>query len=43
MSYQFITNNDGQLPAKSPLGMFDSLTIPNDLGLVSEKIDAYNN
>jgi len=42
MQYQFITNNDGRHPAKSPVGMFESLTIPNDLGLVSELIDKYN-
>lgn len=41
--YHFITNNDGEYPAKSPFGMFETLTIPNDLGLVSELIDAYNN
>lgn len=40
--YEFITNNDGEFPAKSPIGMFDTLHIPNDLGLVSEIIDKYN-
>ncbi len=43
MKYQFVTNNDGQYPAKSPVGLFKDLYIPNDLGLVSEKIDEYNN
>ena len=38
---QFVTNYDGQYPSKSPVGMFDSLTIPNDLGLVISKVDAY--
>jgi hypothetical protein len=43
MMYQFVTNNDGQYPAKSPIGMFNELYIPNDLGVVSEIIDNYNN
>ena len=38
---EFVTNNDGVYPSKSPIGMFD-LYIPNDLGLVVEKIDEYN-
>lgn len=42
MQYRFVTNNDGQYPAKSPVGMFD-LYIPNDLGYVVKKIDEYNN
>lgn len=41
--YQFVTNNDGVKPAKSPSGMFTDLYIPNDLGLVVKKIDEYNN
>lgn len=43
IKYYFVTNNDGQLPAKSPIGMFGDLQIPNDLGLVSRMIDQYNN
>ena len=42
MKYQFVTNNDGSKPAKSPLGMFKDIYIPNDLGLVSETIKQYN-
>jgi len=42
MQYQFVTNFDGKYPAKSPVGMFKDLTISNDLGLVSELIDKYN-
>ena len=42
MVYQFVTNNDGRLPAKSPYGMFKDLNIPNDLGLVVKAVDAYN-
>ena len=42
IQYQFVTNNDGKYPAKSPIGMFKDLYIPNDLGLVSSTIDKYN-
>ena len=37
---EFVTNDDGVYPAKSPIGMFD-LYIPNDLGLVVDKIVEY--
>lgn len=37
---EFVTNDDGVYPAKSPVGMFD-LYIPNDLGLVSQKVKEY--
>lgn len=40
---QFVTNFDGQFPAKSPVGMFEELYIPNDMGYVVSKIDEYNN
>jgi hypothetical protein len=40
--YKFITNNNGVFPAKSPIGMFPELEIPNDLGVVTEIIDKYN-
>ncbi len=43
MKYSFVTNNNGKYPAKSPVGMFPDLLIPNDLGKVSKAIDAYNN
>jgi hypothetical protein len=39
---QFVTNFDGEYPAKSPIGMFNDLYIPNDLGLVAQTIDRYN-
>lgn len=39
--YQFVTNRDGIFPARSPMGMFPSLYIPNDLGLVKKCIDDY--
>lgn len=38
---QFVTNNDGEYPAKSPVGMFESLYIPNDLGIVAQKMQEY--
>lgn len=39
---QFVTNDDGVYPAKSPVGMFD-LYMPNDLGIVVEKVNKYYN
>lgn len=39
---EFVTNDDGVYPAKSPVGMFD-LYIPNDLNIVVEAIDKYYN
>ncbi len=44
--YGFITNrmldrNGAEIPAKSPMGMFDELYIPNDLAFVVQKIDEY--
>lgn len=41
VSKEFVTNYDGEFPAKSPLGMFDSLYIPNDLGLVAKTMEEY--
>ena len=38
---QFVTNFDGQYPAKSPSGMFEEKYILNDLGQVIEKVDEY--
>lgn len=38
---EFVTNHDGQYPAKSPVGMFTSLYIPNDLGKVKTAIEEY--
>jgi len=40
--YLFVTNKYGPFTAKSPRGMFDTNTIPNDLALVGQKIDEYN-
>jgi phosphopantetheine adenylyltransferase len=41
--YQFVTNRDGEYPAKSPYGMFKDLYIPNDLGYVASCIDKFEN
>ena len=46
ITYGFITNrtldrNGAEIPAKSPMGMFDQEFIPNDLALVAKKIDEY--
>lgn len=40
---QFVTNFDGTFPAKSPVGMFPEVYIPNDLGYVVETINTYYN
>jgi hypothetical protein len=39
--YYFSTQNSGQDTVKSPMGMFDAATIPNDLKAVDEAIRAY--
>lgn len=44
--YGFYTNRTidrvgAEIPAKSPMGMFDELFIPNDLALVAKAIDDY--
>lgn len=41
LEYQFITNKQGVLPAKSPLGMFEETAIPNDMNYVITKINEY--
>jgi hypothetical protein len=40
-SYKFLTQNDGVHIAKSPLGMFDSELIDNDLNYINEQINKY--
>ncbi len=40
---QFVTNFDGTYPAKSSYGVFKDLRIKNDLGMVLDKITAYDN
>jgi hypothetical protein len=42
-SYHFVTNRYKKYPAKSPDGMFDQITIPNNLDLVVKTIDNYYN
>lgn len=46
IDYVFVTNrtvdkNGSEIPAKSPMGMFEDLYIPNDLSLVAKAIDEY--
>lgn len=37
---EFVTNDDGVYPAKSPVGMLD-LYVPNDLGYIVDAVKAY--
>lgn len=39
--YTFITQSDGSNPCKSPMGMFDSVEIDNDLKMVDDTIREY--
>lgn len=41
--YKFITNNDGTHMAKSSLGAFEELLIDNDLMMIVNRINEYNN
>lgn len=41
--YTFVTQGDGRRIAKSPMGMFDDLAIPNDLAFVKQKMHTYYN
>jgi len=41
VSYRFRTNTTGRDSAKSPMGMFDDLHIPNNLGKVVEACEEY--
>jgi len=42
MEYCFVTQSNGTTTAKSPLGLFDEILIPNDLKIVLEHIEEYN-
>lgn len=42
LKYWFVTNSDGTTTAKSPQGMFEA-KIPNDLQMVLNRIEEYNN
>ena len=46
INYRFVTNRTidrmgSEIPAKSPMGMFDELYIPNDLSIVAKAIDEF--
>lgn len=41
--YFFITNRYRKYPAKSPMEMFDEIKIPNNLQIVSDKVNDYYN
>lgn len=41
--YRYVTNNDGFYPAKSPLGLFDEMYIPNDMSQVIKRIEEFHN
>ena len=41
--YHFITQGDARHIAKSPMGMFETREIPNDLAFVKSKMNAYFN
>jgi hypothetical protein len=46
INYGFVTNrtldrNGAEIPAKSPMGMFEQEFIPNDLALVAKAVDDY--
>lgn len=42
MKYIFTTQSDGTTTAKSPMGMFSEVRIPNDLNEVVKQFNAYN-
>ena len=42
VQYKFVTNSDGTCTAKSPMGLFDTKLIDNDLKLIIDKINEYN-
>lgn len=42
-TYKFMTNTNGENTAKSPVGMFETSLINNDLGLVVRKVNEYYN
>jgi hypothetical protein len=41
--YKFTTQNTGMITAKSPIGMFDSEYIDNDLNFVNQRVNALYN
>lgn len=42
-NYKFITNNDGLHMCKTPMGLFESQMIDNDLFAIANRINEYNN
>lgn len=42
-NYRFITQGDARHLAKSPMGMFETRNIPNDLAFVKQKMSEYYN
>lgn len=42
-NYKFLTNNDSQHMAKSPIGLFDSQLIDNDLKFIVDSMNNYLN
>lgn len=42
VSKHFVTNFDGQYPAKSPIGMFKDVYTLNDLHVVAKRVHEYN-
>jgi hypothetical protein len=42
-NYHFITQGDSRHIAKSPMGMFETRNIPNDLAFVKTKMNSYYN
>ena len=41
INYYFVTQNEGNTTAKTPIKMFEDVRIPNDLNYVNEKINEY--
>lgn len=41
VEHYFITQNEGNTTAKTPIDMFESVRIPNDLNYVNQKIEEY--
>jgi hypothetical protein len=41
--HRFLTQNNGQYMAKSPMGMFGDKLIENDLAFVKQQINSYYN
>lgn len=43
VEYKFLVQNDGTNTARSPEGVFENITIPNDLDVVVDNIQQYEN